>query len=154
MNMTKTPLFVIGAVLLLSAPVNAGDAKLPLPKKSAGSATFVGSDEVKWVDVPGIPGVKIAGLDGDPSKGASHFMLQYPANFVSPEHHHSADHFVTVVSGNLVMTTDGTDAKMGPGSFFAFKKKKAHIAKCEGSAPCVMSIDARGKWDVVVPKAK
>jgi mannose-6-phosphate isomerase-like protein (cupin superfamily) len=149
----RTSLFVVGTVLLLSAPAGAGDDKAAAPKKSPGNAIFVAADQVKWTDAD-IPGVKIAAVQGDPSKGASHFMLQYPAGFVSPEHHHSADHFVTVVSGTLVMTADGADSKMGPGSFFAFTKKKPHIAKCEGSAPCVMSIDARGKWDVVLPKAK
>jgi hypothetical protein len=27
-----------------------------------------------------------------------------------------------------------------------------HVARCEGSEPCVMFIDARGPWDVVPEK--
>jgi quercetin dioxygenase-like cupin family protein len=150
----RMSLVLVAVALMLTAPANAGDpAPAPAPKKSPGTLTFVAADQVKWTDA-GVPGVKIAAVHGDPSKGASHFMLQYPAGFVSPEHHHSPDHYVTVLSGSLVMTVDGTDHKAGPGSFFAFNKRKPHIAKCEGTAPCVMSIDARGKWDVVLPKAK
>ena len=89
-------------------------------------------------------------MQGDLAKGASHFYLRYPAGFVSPVHHHSADHYATTVSGSLSLTADGKEHRLGPGSFFAFTGKAAHVARCAGPEACVMFIDARGAWDVVV----
>ena len=122
---------------------------------AAGSGGFVvaPASGVKWMPGPA-PQVSTASVDGDMNKGASHFMLKYGAGFVTPLHHHTADHYVTLVSGNLVMTVDGKDNRLTPGSYFALTGKKPHVAKCEGPDDCVMSIDARGAWDLVMEDTK
>lgn len=109
---------------------------------------------LKWADA-GIPGVSTAVVRGDMAKGASHFYLRYPAGFLSPLHHHSPDHYATTVSGSLFLTMAGKEHRLPPGSYFSFTGKGSHVARCAGPEPCVMFIDARGAWDVVVePKAK
>jgi mannose-6-phosphate isomerase-like protein (cupin superfamily) len=118
---------------------------------SAGKAVVAPKGELKWMDM-GVPGVSAANADGDLKKGASHFFLKYPAGLVTPLHHHSADHYVTVLSGDLVLVVDGKDHRVPPGSFFALTGKEPHVARCEGKEDCVMSIDARGAWDVVPEK--
>lgn len=55
--------------------------------------------EVKWADVPGFPGLQMAVLGGNPGKGSHHSMLKFAGGFAAPVHHHSADHYGTVVSG-------------------------------------------------------
>ena len=117
-----------------------------------GKAVFTPKSEVKWVE-SGIPGVSTAAAQGDSSKGPSHFYLKYAAGFAAPVHHHSPDHYVTTVSGNLVLVVDGKEHRLSPGSYFAFTGKAKHAARCEGNEDCVMFIDARGAWDVV-PEAK
>lgn len=97
----------------------------------------------------GIPGVSTAAVNGDMAKGPSHFFLKYAAGLATPLHHHSPDHYVAAISGTLVLTTDGKEHRLAPGSFFALTGKKAHAARCEGSADCVLFVDARGPWDVV-----
>ena len=106
-------------------------------------------ESLKWADA-GIPGVSTAVVQGDMTKGASHFYLRYPAGFVSPVHHHSPDHYATTVSGNLSLTMDGKEHRLPPGSYFSFIGKAPHVARCAGPEACVMFIDARGAWDVVV----
>ena len=91
---------------------------------------------------------------GDMAKGASHFYLKYAAGFTAPVHYHSPDHYVTTVTGDLVLVVDGKEHRLPPGSYFAFTGKAPHAARCEGKQDCVMFVDARGKWDVVLPKAK
>ncbi len=111
---------------------------------------------LKWADA-GIPGVSTAVVQGDMAKGPSHFYLRYPAGFVSPVHHHSPDHYATTVSGSLSLTMDGKEQRLSPGSYFSFTGKAPHVARCAGPEACVMFIDARGAWDVVVeqkPPAK
>lgn len=106
-------------------------------------------EEMKWA-AAGIPGVSTAVVHGDMGKGASHFYLKYPAGFVSPVHHHSPDHYATTVSGDLSLTVDGKEHRLPPGSYFAFTGKARHSARCAGPEACVMFIDARGAWDVVL----
>jgi quercetin dioxygenase-like cupin family protein len=114
-----------------------------------GSAMLAPAADIKWNDVPGFAGLKMATLDGDPAKGTHHSMIRFAGGFASPLHHHSSDHFATVVAGTLVLTVDGKDTKLPPGSFFSFKGKQKHITKCEAGADCILSVDVRGKWDVV-----
>ena len=109
--------------------------------------------DLKWIGA-GVPGVETAAVTGDTAKGASHFYLKYAAGFAAPVHHHSPDHYVTTVAGNLVLIVDGKEHRLPPGSYFAFTGKAPHAARCEGAQDCVMFVDARGKWDVVLPKAK
>lgn len=120
---------------------------------SAAKAVLTPSAELKWINA-GVPGVETALVKGDMAKGASHFYLKYAAGFVAPVHHHSPDHYVTTVAGNLVLIVDGKEHRLPPGSYFAFTGKAKHAARCEGTQDCVMFIDARGRWDVVLAKPK
>ena len=124
----------------------------PIASAKGGHATLVPAADIKWTDVEGFPGVKMAALQGDPGKGANHNMQKLPAGFQAPMHHHTSDHYVLVVSGTMVLTVEGKETKLPPGSYFAFTGKKEHLTKCEAGADCVLFVDARGKWDVVVPK--
>jgi len=110
---------------------------------------LVPSADLKWGDVPGMTGVQLAAVEGDPAKGPSHFFLKFVGGFAAPLHHHSADHSGTVVAGTLVLTVDGKDQRLPAGSFFAFSGKGKHMTKCEAGAACVLFMDVRGKWDVV-----
>lgn len=106
---------------------------------------------LNWKGV-GVPGVATAVVNGDMAKSPSHFYLRYNKGFVSPVHNHTADHYVTTVTGSLVLIVDGKEHRLAPGSYFALINKANHVTRCEGSQDCVMFIDARGPWDVVVPK--
>ncbi len=139
----------VAGTLALAVPGRAADKA----KKSNGAMLAPAAD-IKWSDVPGMTGVQLAPVDGDPAKGASHFFLKFTAGFAAPIHHHSANHFGTVVSGTLVLTVDGTDQKLPAGSFFGFSGKTKHATRCEAGADCVLSMDVRGKWDVVVQADK
>jgi quercetin dioxygenase-like cupin family protein len=113
------------------------------------TATLTAASDLKWSAVPNMAGVKIAVGDGDPSKGASHFFLKFDKGFTAGEHHHTSDHSGTVVAGTLILTVDGKENRLPPGSYFAFSGKKVHATKCDPAADCILSMDARGTWDVV-----
>lgn len=108
---------------------------------------------LQWKDA-GIPGVSTAAVSGDMTKGASRFYLKYAAGFVAPAHHHTPDHYVTTISGNLVLTVDGKEHKLTPGSYFALTGKAPHTARCDGSEDCVMFVEAQAPWDVVLEEKK
>jgi mannose-6-phosphate isomerase-like protein (cupin superfamily) len=142
MKLKHTMIVVVSAALIAAASVLA---------IGAGQSVVVAKADLKWKDM-GTPGVAAAPVSGDMEKGASRFFLKYPVGFVTPNHHHSVDHYVAVVSGTITLTVDGKDHKLGPGSYFALVGKKPHIAKVEGNEEAVFFIQADGPWDVVMEK--
>lgn len=132
----------------------AGDEAKGKGKAKKGSPVFVPAADMKWNDVPGFAGVQIASVDGDPAKGPSHFFIKFDPGVSAPVHHHTANHYVTVVAGTVVLTVDGQEQKLPSGSFFAFSSKTKHATRCEPAAACVLSLDSRGKWDVVLADDK
>lgn len=140
MTFKRALLVSISAALLAATPMLAG----------AGSSSVVTQAGLKWKDMGN--GVSAAPVSGDMAKGASRFFLKYPVGLVTPNHHHNADHYVTVVSGNVTLSVAGKDHKLGPGDYFALTSKAAHTAKVEGGTPAVFFIQADGPWDVVMEK--
>jgi mannose-6-phosphate isomerase-like protein (cupin superfamily) len=142
MQLQHVRIMVFAAALIALAAVLAiGAGKLVVMTKA----------DLKWKDM-GVPGVAAAPVSGDMEKGASRFFLKYPVGFVSPKHHHTADHYVTVLSGTIILTVDGKDHKLGPGSYFALTEKMPHIAKVEGNEEAVFFIQADGPWDAMMEK--
>lgn len=137
-------------IMAISAALIAAASVLAI---GAGKSAVVAKADLKWKDM-GIPGVAAAPVSGDMEKGASRFFLKYPVGFVTPSHHHTADHYVTVVSGSLTLTVDGKEHKLGPGSYFELTGKAPHVAKVEGSEEAVMFIQADAPWDVVMEEKK
>ena len=120
--------------------------------KKGGNEVLVPASDLKWSDVPGFPGLQMAVLDGNPAKGPHHSMIRFTGGFAAPLHHHSSNHYGTVVAGTLVLTVDGKEHRLPAGSYFSFKGKKKHLTRCEAGAACILSLDVRGKWDVVLEK--
>ena len=102
----------------------------PALAQGASNAVFTPASDLKWIGA-GVPGVATAVVKGDMGKGPSHFYLKYDAGFVAPVHHHSPDHYVTTVAGNLVLIVDGKEHRLAPGSYFAFTGRAKHAARCE-----------------------
>lgn len=141
-KLTNSKLFVLTGCLLVAAVVY---AIVP------GKAVVVTKSELKWKNM-GIPGVDAAPVSGNMATGPSRFFLKYPVGFVTPSHFHSADHYVTVMSGRLTLTVNGKTHKLGPGSYFSLTDRAPHVAKVEGKEPAVFFIQADGPWDVVMEK--
>ena len=117
-----------------------------------GSGTILAvPTDLKWAENPTRPGAWQAVVEGDPKTGPSHFFLKYAKNFDGGPHTHSSDHGGYVLSGTVLLTVDGKEARLPPGSFFWIKGGKVHSVRCE--AECVQAIDVRGKWDTT-PVAK
>ena len=121
-------------------------------KPQAGNANFIEAKDIPWVEAPGFAGLHTATVEGDASKGAHHAFLKFDSGFAAPLHHHSANHFVAVVSGTLVLTVDGQEHRLPAGSYFSFKNKGQHTTSCAAGSECIIFADVRGKWDVVPEK--
>ena len=140
----------LSTILAIAALVAVG-ATVAVLASGMGGTTVTPSADLKWKDM-GIPGVVAAPVAGDMDKGPSRFFLKYPAGFVTPNHHHTTDHYATVVSGEITLTTGGKDYVLGPGSYFALTNKAPHVAKVMGGKEALFFISADGPWDVVMEK--
>jgi mannose-6-phosphate isomerase-like protein (cupin superfamily) len=138
---TKVMMIVLAAALAMAATAAIGGEK----------TMVVSNADLVWKDM-GIPGVQSAVVTGDMAKGPCRFFLKYPVGLVTPAHHHSPDHYGTIVSGTMLLTVDGKETKLEAGSFFALTNKAVHVAKVVGDQPVVMFIQADGPWDVVMEK--
>ena len=142
MKNSHAPIVIIAAALFSAALVYAGEpAKTVVMPKA----------DLKWKAM-GNAGVAAAPVSGDMEKGSSRFFLKYPVGLVTPMHHHTANHHVTMVSGSITLTVGGKQHRLGPGAYFMLANRAAHIAKVEGNEDAVMFIHAEAPWDVVMTK--
>jgi len=141
MKKKYTLIAVIAAALFSAAFVYAAEA---------GKSVVVAKADLKWKAMGN--GIEAAPVSGDMDKGPSRFFLKYPVGLVTPMHHHTANHYVTLVSGSITLTVSGKDYRLGPGSYFMLADRAGHIAKVEGNEPAVFFIQAEAPWDVVMAK--
>jgi quercetin dioxygenase-like cupin family protein len=72
----------------------------------AGHHIMVSPAELTWNDLPALPGVKIAVIEGPLTEAVPiMFRLKFPANFQVPPHSHPGIEHVTIISGTLNMGT-------------------------------------------------
>ena len=133
---------VMAAALFSAAFVHAGEV---------GKSVVLPKADLKWTAM-GNAGVAAAPVSGDMQKGPCRFFLKYPVGLVTPPHHHTADHYVTVISGSVTLTVGGKDHRLGPGDYFMLADRAEHVAKVEGNEPAIFFIQADGPWDVVMEK--
>jgi quercetin dioxygenase-like cupin family protein len=75
--------------------------------------------DLTWGDVPTLPGVKIAVLEGPLNEAVPiMFRLKFPANYQVPPHRHPAIEHITIISGTL---------NIGMGE--VFDRSKTHALK-------------------------
>jgi quercetin dioxygenase-like cupin family protein len=73
--------------------------------------------ELTWNDLPALPGVKIAVIEGPLNEAVPiMFRLKFPANYQVPPHRHPGIEHVTIISGTL---------NMGMGEVFDRSKTRA-----------------------------
>jgi quercetin dioxygenase-like cupin family protein len=116
-------------------------------RDTGSGVTLVVPSDLQWVANPGRPGAWEAVVEGDPKTGPSHLLLKYAKNFEGGSHHHSSDHGGYVISGTVILTVDGKENHLPPGSFFWVKAGKVHSVRCQ--AECIQAIEVRGKWDAI-----
>jgi len=158
MYMFKSRL-VTGIAVLVAAcgadrPASAASGE-PTPIPAAGRST-AGPDailltlaDLEWIENSERPGTYQAAAEGDPDTGPAHFYLKYAKGFAGGLHSHTSDHGGWILAGTVILVIDGKETKLPPGAFYFVKGGKPHIAKCDPGAECIMTVDIRGKWDVV-----
>ena len=146
---------LVTAAGIAQAP--AADAKKPAAKAKATRLVKIPADQIKWTDLDptGAPGVKIADMWGDHTKGAFGAFMHFPAGFKAPLHTHTNDFKIVVISGTFVQEPGGKDAfRLGPGSYEmqpggGYK----HTTACDAASECTLFVQGNGKFDLIPAEA-
>lgn len=147
--------FVVAAAVL--AQGSEAKAKVA-PTGGASKPVFMPSGDLKWgdLDPKGAPGIKIADVWGDHTKGAYGAFLIFPAGFVAPLHTHTYAIKIVVVSGTYMQTPEGkAEERLGPGSYaFQPAGNYKHISACDKASECKLFIQSSGPFDLKPVEAK
>ena len=142
-------------VILVSGVVAQESAKAtPNSKKSVSAARLVTipATELKWTDLDpkGAPGVKVADLWGDHTKGSFGAYLKLPAGFAVPLHTHTHDMKVIFVSGTYIQAPEGKpEFRLGPGSYMMQPGGNyRHTTSCDKASECVFFVESNGPFDL------
>jgi quercetin dioxygenase-like cupin family protein len=127
-------LALVLAVGLVGAHDSLAQKKMPAKK----NAVVLPYGSIKWESAgEEFPGVQIAQLHGDMTKGAYAAYVKLPAGFGFPLHYHGNDQWGTVVSGTLIIGMEsGKEMRLGPGSYVYMPKGVRHSIAA-GDEGCV-----------------
>jgi quercetin dioxygenase-like cupin family protein len=110
------------------------------------------SADLKWTDLDpaGAPGVKVADLWGDQTKGAFGAYFKLPAGFAVPLHTHTHDMKVIFVSGTYIQVPEGKpEFRLGPGSYMMQPGGNyRHATSCDKTSECVFFVESEGAFDL------
>ena len=108
--------------------------------------------DLAWVelDPTGAPGVKVATLWGDVSKGPFGAFFQLPPGFAAPLHTHTHAMKLVIVSGTYIQAPKGKPAfRLGPGAYLLQPGGSyEHTTSCDQPAPCLFFVESDGAFDL------
>ena len=149
--------FAVSSLLATVVLAQAGEGKAKAaPKGAASKAVMWPAANVKWVDLAdGPPGVKMADLWGDHTKGAYGALGKFPAGFTAALHTHSADMHIVVVSGTIIHGPEGKpEVRLPAGSYLKLPANYRHTTACDKASECVFFLEGGGKFDIKMVEEK
>ena len=158
--MKSKNLLAVVVLFAFAAAVLAQGSENEKPKRAAKSPAsrlvIVPAEDLKWTDLDptGAPGVKVADLWGDHTKGAYGAFFKLPAGFATPLHTHTHDIKVVIVSGTYIQIPEGkSEFRLTPWSYFLQPGGNyRHTTGCAKAAECVFFAESNGKFDFKVVK--
>jgi hypothetical protein len=149
-------LLAVASSCMLASEVQAqgsgGDKATTSPRREAGRPVVMPAGDLKWTDLDpaGAPGVKVAALWGDHTKGAFGAFFKLPSGFAVPLHTHSHDMHVVFVSGTYIQAPDGQPPfRLGAGSYLMQPGGDyRHTTSCDSASECVFFVESQGAFDL------
>jgi hypothetical protein len=156
--MRPKSLLAVSLSLMIVAPVLAQSMAqtkpAPAAKAGAGQPIFTQAADMKWVDLDpkGAPGVQIATLWGNHTKGPFGALLKLPAGFAVPLHTHTNVMRVVFLSGTYIQAPEGKpEVRLGPGSYMMQPGGNyRHTTSCDKASECVFFVEGNGAFDLKV----
>jgi anti-sigma factor ChrR (cupin superfamily) len=152
---------LVFAVSLLLAPAAMAQQSAGGKAKTGTTASrqpiVMPASELKWTDLDpkGAPGVKVADLWGDHTKGAFGAYFKLPAGFAVPLHTHTHAMHVVFVSGTYIQGPEGkSEFRLTPGSYLMQPGGNyRHTTSCDKASECVFFVESKGAFDLKIVEA-
>lgn len=117
----------------------------------AGGPVVRAYDEIDWKVSPSLP----AGPSGhdyhlvyeDKRTNGVQTLVRFAKGYALPEHTHSSDETIVVLSGKLELETGGSRRVLGPGSFAVLPAGTPHTLRAAGWGRCQMLVSFSGAPD-------
>jgi hypothetical protein len=122
------------------------------PAQHRSDHVMLAPSELTWTDLPSLPGVKIAVIEGPLNEAVPiMFRLKFPANYKVAPHWHPGIEHVTVISGTLNMgigdVFDQSKTRaLTPGSVAIMQPKTHHFVWT--SEETIGQVHSIGPWSV------
>jgi hypothetical protein len=150
-----TTFIVLAGMTSVSIGCRSGDTPSAVgPGETAGEHRIYLPEQIEWKDSPpSLPGVKMAVLDGDPTKAGPFCMrLRLPDGYRVMPHWHPMTERVTVLSGTLQLgfgdTFDASKTHALPtGTFGYWTPGVHHFAYAQGET--VLQLNSVGPWKLI-----
>ena len=146
--MRRRNLLVFGVSFVLATAT----ASLLADEPGKTQVVLTPASDLIWMDLDpkGAPGVKIADLWGDHTKGAFGAYLKLPAGFAVPLHWHTHEMRAAFVSGTYIQAPDGKpEVRLGPGSYMMQPGAGyRHTTRCDQASDCVLFFESDGPFDL------
>jgi hypothetical protein len=156
MKIRKLPVLAFTAFTALAASAYADDTAV-FPPANNGQSTSIPASQWEFHDT-GARGVdpktiiEAADAYGEWAKGEHGTVFRFTPGFVSPVHTHTYDYYAVVIKGEMENYEVGVEPiKMGPGSYWYQRGKKADTTVCLSKEPCLIFIVQSQKFDAQVP---
>jgi hypothetical protein len=92
------------ALLSVACCIGSVPASAPVNAQAMSPHIMLSPAELTWTDLPALPGVKIAVIEGPLNQAVPiMFRLKFPANYKVMPHWHPGIEHITVISGTLHM---------------------------------------------------
>jgi hypothetical protein len=156
--MSSRHVVTISISLILTTPLLAqpsGQANATAtPKTRSSQPVFTPADALKWTDLDpkGAPGVKVADLWGDHTKGSFGAYFKLPAGFAVPLHTHTRAMRVVFLSGTYIQAHEGKpEVRLGPGSYMMQPGGTYRLTtSCDKASECLFFVESNGPFDLKV----
>ena len=131
-----------------ATPAPAPAIKTPPLLPEFDNTMFADAATAKWAPVTSLPkGAEGALIGTDPNNGGMAGWLKLPAGYHLPATWETHIMSVTVISGQLTLTSNGKKHPLGAGSFAVLTSKDKHEMLC-GSSECVLIVHHLGPPDM------
>jgi anti-sigma factor ChrR (cupin superfamily) len=148
---------ILASTSVVTVAIAQDAAKAPAAKSSPRALPKdpvpIPASSLKWTDLDPQrgPGVKIAEVSGDHTKGAFSGFIKFPAGFSAPLHTHTNAMKAVIISGTFVQQPEGkAEFRLGPGSYlFQPGGDYKHTTMCDKASECVIFAESIGKFDLI-----
>lgn len=151
-------MLLIGLIALSATSIVARAADAVAGKTVRSTPAPIPATDLKWSDLDpkGAPGVQIADLWGDHTKGAFGAMFKLPAGFAAPLHRHTHEMKLVIVSGTYIQAQEGKpEFRLGPGSYLLQPGGNyKHTTRCDQASDCVFFVESKGPFDLHLAEGK